>query len=40
MAGISAGTDAGSVSGEAGYYERHRPEQIVLYQIIEQHYPG
>ena len=39
MAGIPAGTDAGSVSGEAGYYERHRPEQTLLYQIIEQHYP-
>ena len=39
MAGIPAVTDAGSVSGEAGYYERHRPEQTLLYQIIEQHYP-
>jgi len=21
-------------------YERHKPEQILLYQIIEQHYPA
>ncbi|MFQ5592490.1 MAG: hypothetical protein ACE5HE_15135 [Phycisphaerae bacterium] len=40
MAGFPAGRDAGSVSGEAGYYERHRPEQTLLYQIIEQHYPA
>ena len=39
MAGIPAGTDAGSISGEAEYYERHRPEQTLLYQIIDQHYP-
>ncbi len=23
----------------AAYYQRHRPEQTLLYQIIEQHYP-
>ena len=21
-------------------YERHRPEQTLLYQLIEKHYPG
>jgi hypothetical protein len=39
MAGIPAGRDACSVAGNAGYYERHRPQQTLLYQIIEQHYP-
>lgn len=31
----SAGTGFG-----ANYYQRHRPEQTLLYQIIEQHYPA
>ncbi len=39
MAGIPAGRDARSVADSAGYYERHRPDQTLLYQIIEQHYP-
>ena len=30
----SAGTGAGAYP-----YQRHRPEQTLLYQIIEQHYP-
>jgi len=38
MAG-TPGRDACSVAGRSGYYERHRPEQTLLYQIIEQHYP-
>ena len=25
---------------DAGLYQRHRPEQTLLYQIIEQHYPA
>ena len=39
MAEIPAGREACSGSGSAGYYERHRPDQTLLYQIIEQHYP-
>ena len=39
MAGIPAGKDACSVANSAGYYERRRPDQTLLYQIIEQHYP-
>ncbi len=37
MSGISASREACSGSGSAGYYERHRPDQTLLYQIIEQH---
>ncbi|MCU7936695.1 MAG: hypothetical protein KZQ99_17755 [Candidatus Thiodiazotropha sp. (ex Dulcina madagascariensis)] len=25
---------------DAGRYQRHRPEQTLLYRIIEQHYPA
>jgi ribosomal protein S27E len=25
---------------DAGRYQRHRPEQTLLYQIVEQHYPA
>ncbi len=39
MSGISASREACSGSDSAGYYERHRPDQTLLYQIIEQHYP-
>lgn len=39
MAGIPAGRDACSVAGSAGYYQRRRPDQTLLYQIIEQHSP-
>ncbi len=35
MAGIPAGRDACSVADGVGYYERHRPDQTLLYQIIE-----
>lgn len=24
---------------DAGRYQRHRPEQTLLYQLVEQHYP-
>ncbi len=37
MAEIPAGREACSGSGSAGYYERRRPGQTLLYQIIEQH---
>ena len=37
MAGIPAGRDACSVADGVGYYERHRPDQTLVYQIIEQH---
>ena len=40
MAAISAGRDARPVAGNAVYYERHRPEQTLLYQIVEEYYPG
>lgn len=33
-----AATHQASVPG-AFYYQRHRPEQTLLYRIIEQHYP-
>ena len=26
-------------TGGAGHYRRHRPEQTLMYQIVEQHYP-
>lgn len=39
MAGIHAGWDAGSVANGAGNFERRRTDQILLYQIVEQHYP-
>ena len=26
--------------GAQGHYERHRPEQTLLYQVIAQHYPA
>ena len=26
--------------GDAGRYQRHRPEQTLLYQIIEEYYPA
>jgi len=38
MAEIPAGRDACSAADSAGYYERHRPDQTLLYQMIEQHY--
>jgi hypothetical protein len=38
MLPLQAGREASSGVG-AFFYERHRPEQTLLYQIIEQHYP-
>ncbi|OGI41036.1 MAG: hypothetical protein A2140_03400 [Candidatus Muproteobacteria bacterium RBG_16_62_13] len=32
-------TDRGSV-GEVAAYARHRPEQTLLYQLVEQHFPA
>lgn len=40
MAAISAGGDAHPAAGNAVYYERHRPEQSLLYQFVEQYYPA
>jgi hypothetical protein len=39
MAALSAGRDARTV-GDTVYYERHRPEQTLLHQIIEEYYPA
>ena len=39
MAGIPAGRDARSVADSARHYERRGPDETLLYQIIEQHYP-
>ncbi len=39
MAALSAGRDARPV-GYAVYYERHRPERTLLYQIIEEYSPA
>jgi len=39
MAALSAGRNARPV-GNAVYYERHRPERTLLYQIIEEYYPA
>ncbi len=35
-----AGREAGSGALGATRYERHRPEQTLLYQIVEEHYPA
>ncbi len=38
MRQFQAGTEANF--GERGYrYERHRPEQTLLYQLVEEYYP-
>lgn len=37
MVPFAAGMDA---SAGAPIYERHRPEQTLLYQLVEQHYPA
>jgi hypothetical protein len=29
-----------SRDGVAGFYQRHRPEQTLLYQIIDEYYPA
>ena len=38
MTPLLAGKDAGAV--RAGAYARHRPEQTLLYQLVEAHYPA
>jgi hypothetical protein len=39
MLQLQAGTEANL--GESGYrYERHRPEQTLLYQLVEEYYPA
>jgi hypothetical protein len=36
----AASTSQEFYAGDGGaHYERHRPEQSLLYQLIEQHYP-
>jgi len=40
MAALSAGRDARPVAGNAEYYERHRPEQTLLYPIVAEFYPA
>ena len=39
MAHWGAGREAGLGEG-AHRYERHRPEQTLLYRLVEQHYPA
>jgi len=39
MAYTSAGREA-VLGAEAHRYERHRPEQTLLYQLVEEHYPA
>lgn len=29
-----------SQDGDAGRYQRHRPEQTLLYQIVDEYYPA
>ncbi len=38
MTSLVAGKDAGAA--RAGEYVRHRPEQTLLYQLVEQYYPA
>jgi len=39
---MPSSTAARNAEGDwpAGSYQRHRPEQTLLYQIVEQHYPA
>ena len=39
MAYASAGREA-LLGADARRYERHRPEQTLLYQLVEEHYPA
>ena len=39
MAYRPAGREASPAQG-VHHYERHRPEQTLLYQLVEQHYPA
>ena len=40
MGAISAGSHTRPVAGHAVYYARHRPEQTLLYQVVEEYYPA
>ena len=40
MTPLLAGMDASAGAAHAGEYTRHRPEQTLLYQLVEQHYPA
>ena len=40
MAPLLAGKDASAGAARTGEYARHRPEQTLLYQLIEAHYPA
>lgn len=40
MTPLSAGKDASAGAARAGEYARHRPEQTLLYQLVEQYYPA
>ena len=40
MTPLLAGTEAVAGTARAGAYARHRPEQTLLYQLVEAHYPA
>ena len=40
MAPLVAGKEASAGTARAGEYARHRPEQTLLYQLVEQYYPA
>ena len=40
MTPLLAGKDASAGAARAGEYSRHRPEQTLLYQLVEQYYPS
>ena len=40
MSALSAGRDARPAAGNTVYYERHRPERTLPYQIIAEYYPA
>ncbi len=40
MTPLSAGKDAVAGAARTGEYARHRPEQTLLYQLVEAHYPA
>ena len=40
MTPLLAGKDASAGAARAGEYARHRPEQTLLYQLVEQYYPS
>ena len=40
MTVLAAGKDANAGADRAARYARHRPEQTLLYQIIETHSPA